>query len=266
MGKICIKCARDLPCTSEYFYVRKDSEDGFKNTCKECGRIYNNKYRKENYETIKKYKEENSEKIREQNKKHNEKRKEAVSVWHKKNRAENRDKLNDKWKAYYIINYENIKKHRETYYKENREKILLVDKKRREANKGKIAEYNKKYRIENIEKVYNWNNIRKSNKNKLESSLTHEQWNNIKAYFNNTCAYCGEEKPLTREHFIALSKNGEYSNNNIICACGRCNSSKKAKDFFEWYPKQKYYSEQREKKILKYLNYNKNNTQQLSIL
>jgi len=34
--KLCIKCKKELPATSEYFYNRKDSKDGFRNDCKEC--------------------------------------------------------------------------------------------------------------------------------------------------------------------------------------------------------------------------------------
>mgnify|MGYP003489420683 CR=1 FL=1 len=79
---------------------------------------------------------------------------------------------------------------------------------------------------------------------------------NIKLEFNNKCAYCGKEKPLSQEHFVALSKGGEFTINNIIPSCQNCNSSKRATDFFEWYPKFKHYSKKREQIILKFLNYN----------
>jgi 5-methylcytosine-specific restriction endonuclease McrA len=85
--------------------------------------------------------------------------------------------------------------------------------------------------------------------------------------FDNKCAYCGKEKPLAQDHFVPLSKGGEYTNNNIICSCKSCNSSKSDKDFFEWYPEQLFYSKEREAKILKYLNYDKKTqTQQLALI
>jgi 5-methylcytosine-specific restriction endonuclease McrA len=99
---------------------------------------------------------------------------------------------------------------------------------------------------------------------KLPYTLTEEQWEEIKNYFDNRCAYCGKEKPLQQEHFIPVSKGGEYTHNNIIPACGDCNFKKLNHDFFEWYPKQKSYSELRERKILNYLGYT-GKTQQLRL-
>lgn len=47
--------------------------------------------------------------------------------------------------------------------------------------------------------------------------------------------------------------------------CISCNSSKRDKDFFEWYPTYKHYNQEREKFILEYLGYTTDDTQQLSI-
>lgn len=98
---------------------------------------------------------------------------------------------------------------------------------------------------------------RKALKKSLPHNLTAEQWKAIKKEFNNQCCYCGKkDKKLTQEHFIPLTKGGEYTINNIIPACKSCNSSKNNKDFFDWYPKQPFYSKEREQKILDYLGYN----------
>jgi 5-methylcytosine-specific restriction endonuclease McrA len=108
---------------------------------------------------------------------------------------------------------------------------------------------------------------RRAKEKNLDSNLTIEQWIIIKSYFNNECSYCGAKLKLTQDHFIALNNGGEYTTNNIIPACSKCNSSKQDKDFFEWYPKQSYYSKEREQKILEYLNYNiKNKVQQLALI
>lgn len=108
------------------------------------------------------------------------------------------------------------------------------------------------------------NQIRRTFKRQLPSTLTDMQWLTIKKQFNNRCAYCNRELPLEMEHFIPLSKLGEFSVNNIICACKPCNSSKGNKDFFEWYSKHDYYSKKREKFILKFLNY-KDGIQQITL-
>lgn len=99
-----------------------------------------------------------------------------------------------------------------------------------------------------------------------ELILTIKQWEECEKAFVYKCAYCGKKRKLTQDHFIPLSKGGEYSLNNIVPVCLSCNSSKLDNDFFEWYPKQPFYSELRERRILKYLNYNKKLYQQLSIL
>lgn len=91
------------------------------------------------------------------------------------------------------------------------------------------------------------------------------QWEEIKKHFDYKCAYCGKDLPLAQEHFLALSKEGEYTLNNIIPSCKSCNSSKATKDFFKWYPNYKNYSKKRERAILKFLGYTDEN-QQLKII
>jgi len=106
---------------------------------------------------------------------------------------------------------------------------------------------------------------RRNLKRKLPSTFTQEQWNECKEYFDQKCAYCGKELPLFQDHFMPLSKGGEYTHNNIIPACDSCNSRKFNHDPFTWYPKQDFYSKQRGQKILKYLGYNKFSQQQLTL-
>jgi 5-methylcytosine-specific restriction endonuclease McrA len=101
-------------------------------------------------------------------------------------------------------------------------------------------------------------------KRDLPSTLTMEQWDTIKYAFDNKCCYCGQEKPLEQEHFIPLSKGGEYAHNNIVPACRSCNARKFNTPFEIWFPKQEFYSKKREQRILKFLNY-KSDTQQLSL-
>lgn len=163
------------------------------------------------------------------------------------------------------------------YYEDNKE--ILTEKKKQyrqehleqskqycRENKETLAEYLKQYQKEHLEEYRVRNQRRNARKRLLPSSLTIQQWEEIKEHFNNECAYCGKELPLAQEHVIPLSKGGEYTHNNIICACGSCNSSKGAKLLNDWYPQHEYYSNKRENKILKYLGYTEKGIQQLSIL
>jgi 5-methylcytosine-specific restriction endonuclease McrA len=58
------------------------------------------------------------------------------------------------------------------------------------------------------------------------ADLTTEQWREIKASYNQRCAYCHERKPLTQDHVIPISKGGPHSAWNIVPACRSCNSRK----------------------------------------
>ena len=44
INKICINCKLELPLSKDFFSFRKDSKDGFRNICKKCKRLENNKW------------------------------------------------------------------------------------------------------------------------------------------------------------------------------------------------------------------------------
>jgi len=161
---------------------------------------------------------------------------------------------------------------KECIYKENRkysddhmEESYEWEKKYREKNKEMIKIRSHNYNLNNRDIKTACNQRYKARKKLLPNDLTVQQWLDIKQVFSNRCAYCGKNLPLAQEHFIACSKGGEYTNNNIIPSCQCCNSSKGNKDFFNWYKKHKYYSSKREKLILNFLGY-KNGVQQLKII
>ncbi len=85
-------------------------------------------------------------------------------------------------------------------------------------------------------------------------ALSDDEWVQTVTYFGGCCAYCGSALKLTYDHFIPFSKGGSFTQDNIIPACGSCNSSKNNNDFKEWYAKQPFYSEEREQAILDYID------------
>lgn len=151
------------------------------------------------------------------------------------------------------------------WYYANHEKCLKVSNDSYHANSVEKNIVNRKWYKDNPEKSALITQRRNAKKKSLPCTLTNDQWDDIKKVFNNKCAYCGEETHLTREHFVALSKGGEFSRDNIIPVCKTCNCSKNDKDFFIWYPKFKHYSLEREIKILSHLGY-KNGVQQLTLV
>lgn len=56
--------------------------------------------------------------------------------------------------------------------------------------------------------------------------LSDEQWIALQEAWGG-CAYCGVSgKPLQRDCVMALSRGGRYTLDNIVPACGSCNTSK----------------------------------------
>ena len=279
--KICSKCGLEKSLINEYFRQEKRNKDGFRGSCRICESLYRKlKY----WSDIEKYAQKNKE--------YRAKNKEKIATTKKKYSKENSSILAIKSKTWRENNREKYLEGLTKYRKENSDKIKEQEKKYRELNKSKINQYMKKYRFENIDiiarqrKQYYKNNmetIRKSHKQwiknnpnkcikytqnrnamkkKLLYNLSEEQWEATLKIFNYQCAYCtkihNQYEKLHQEHFIPLSHGGEYSINNIIPACKSCNSSKRDRDFFEWYPKQEFYNVKQENNILKYLNYNVN--------
>jgi 5-methylcytosine-specific restriction endonuclease McrA len=68
----------------------------------------------------------------------------------------------------------------------------------------------------------------------IEDMLTSTEWLAILAQADGHCAYCGKEARLTLDHVISLSKGGKHSRDNVVPACGHCNSSKGNKTLEEW--------------------------------
>lgn len=227
--KECSSCKRILEL--DKYSKNKPSWDGLKPYCKECASKKGNKYRKENHEDDLRRKRE----------------------WYSdtKNRIIERTE-----KELKIGSKVCTKCNKELNIKEFRER----------PNGGFYSvcrecenEYNKQYRKENPETykvVHTITEQRRREKSKnVISDFSSFDWKQCKHYFNNECAYCGRKlKNLTQDHFIPLSKGGNYTKNNIIPACRNCNSQKHNKNFSTWYKEQKFYSKKRENKIIKYLS------------
>jgi 5-methylcytosine-specific restriction endonuclease McrA len=67
---------------------------------------------------------------------------------------------------------------------------------------------------------------RKRRMDRVEHDLSDEQWIALKEAWGG-CAYCAAVgKPLQRDCVQALSRGGRYTLDNIVPACGSCNTSK----------------------------------------
>lgn len=254
--RVCSCCGVEYPATTEFFYADKTvKRDGLASKCKMCRLEQMDKYREVNRDDI------------------NKRARQAY--------AKDPQKTCNKTNKYKASHREDIKIKNQIYYRNNKDHYAEYGAEYRANNPEKVRERHKKYIEENAHKIKAYASAylktergkiikavagqrRRNLKKSLESDFTPEEWELCKSAFGGKCCYCGEEKTLTQEHFVPLSSGGEYTKNNIIPACESCNKSKQNRDFYEWYPRQPFYNKTREKKILKYLNYN-NKIQQLSI-
>ena len=101
---------------------------------------------------------------------------------------------------------------------------------RYESRKESVLLKKKEWRANNKDKQTLQSEKRRAREANTSNSLTQEEWEYIKVYFENKCAYCGKDLSLERDHVIALTKGGGLEYGNIVPACKSCNSSKGNKD------------------------------------
>lgn len=280
--KICVKCKREL--TLDNFYKTKRNRDGLAGECKSCSSEYNKQYRncpgkrEKIADQSRKYNEVNKVSIAKKVSEYYDEHKEETSEYQKQYRKDNREYISNHDKKYYLDNKESIDEYHRKYYLDNKDSVNERIGKYQQSNQDSIIKWRKQYYLEHKivhaarSKRYRENNRERCNtmtqkyiakKRALPNTLTNEQWEEIKLHFDNKCCYCGQANPLAREHFMSMSKGGEFTTNNVLPSCQPCNSSKGVASFFEWYPKYRYYSKKREKAILSHLGY-KNSIQQLA--
>ena len=77
---------------------------------------------------------------------------------------------------------------------------------------------------------------RRAHKLSLPYYFTDNDWYNCLDYWNNRCAFCGKEVPLTLDHFIPLHSPfcpGTIKE-NVIPLCPKCNSSKNSHNPYKY--------------------------------
>lgn len=220
--KICRKCGRLLPLSM--FHKAKENKDGHVSSCKDCMKDYTRKYNREHSDVIK-----------------------------------------EKWKKHYENHREEELLRIKEYREKHKEEIKQYQKQYREKNSDKIREshreYWKQYYIENKDLLLLKNKQNLQKRNLVEGTITQEQFNECIIFFNNVCAYSGEQfendpvNDLTMDHIIPLHCGGTNYIWNIVLTKRTYNSSKGIKDMSEWYKTKEFYSEERLQKILEWQEY-----------
>lgn len=135
-------------------------------------------------------------------------------VWREANRA----KDNERNRTYYRANLEKVRERNRTY---------------RLANPEKASAAGRLWRRENPTRVLEKNRRRRALQYDAEGFTTPAEWAAILAAFNYRCAYC-PAPGTTLDHVVPLSRGGSNGPENVVPACGPCNSAKRAKYLLEW--------------------------------
>lgn len=191
--KECSKC-NEIKSVSE-FSKDKYKKDGIASSCKVCKKTYDTKYVAENKD--KKYAV---------NKLYNEAHREEKRQYDAARRAELRDVINAKKRAYY---------HSEEGKRINRQWHL--------DNWGKVVTSKKNTKHKRRESI---------GTSSLSGASLYE-WTTLQV---KVCKYCDVEceNSFHIDHVIPLSKGGLHELSNLVIACPSCNCSKGNKNIEEW--------------------------------
>jgi 5-methylcytosine-specific restriction endonuclease McrA len=157
----------------------------------------------------------------------------------------NPEKIAAKYRRYYLAHREERRSRRASWRRawslRNPDKVAVHRRGNWFRHRAARLVYLRRYRLENLERL-NTANAR-WNREHPESRVTKDanrrarllgaigshttaEWLEKCALLGNLCIYCGEGKPLTRDHKIPLSRGGTNSIDNIVPACRSCNSRK----------------------------------------
>ena len=129
-------------------------------------------------------------------------------------------------KDYYLKNKHKIVVKKKEYYNNHKEIII-----------SRITKWNKNNPDKRVKYMVVVNAVRRGRKLANGGSFTAKEWKDLIVKHNNKCYYCGCTGKLTIDHFIPLSKGGTNSINNIVPACGVCNTLKGNKLPEQWLQK-----------------------------
>lgn len=222
--KQCTKCGQ-IKDLSEYAF-RRDSGK-FRNECKPCWNSQCGAWQKAHKEHRREYYRTNGDKIREQaaiRRAVNPAYKEYDRKW----REENRDWVRERFRDYRDAHRDKFKEYEKKRYAihgpKRRELSRLVTARHKQRDPEGYAEASRRRgRIHAPTARFR----RKTRLSAVRCDFTREQWEQIKAFYANRCAFCGKKTKLTMDHVTPISKGGEHTAANIIPLCLPCNSSKK---------------------------------------
>lgn len=214
--KVCSTCKTEKPLTE--FGRNTNRPDGLDNCCRDCRR-----------EIRRRYKERHPQRVKESQAKYQAKHKEDKRDYDKQYREANKETIQQRKRAYYQEHKDSERARVENWKTEHPEQYRAVH---------SAAKH--RYRAQLLENG---------------GSYTHEQLLECLEFFGYCCAYSGEplQPDYHVDHVVPISKGGRNDIKNIVPANPVPNIKKKDKDWVDWFFNSEYFSEERYKKIIEWL-------------
>lgn len=218
---ICISCALTLPVAS--FNKDKSKTNCLRSLCRSCqssqGREYYENNKAKNKKRHSEYRKANATEINRKSALYYEANKVYISARASRYRKENRDKIKCQ-----------VRRLRD----ENPEVFRAIERRRNRAP-GKAREYLRKYNHTEHGRLKSRlaSAHRRALLRGLGGSFTKEEWSDLLKRQCARCYHCKlkftKSRRPTIDHLIPLKLGGPHTGNNIVAACGICNSQKSAK-------------------------------------
>lgn len=148
--------------------------------------------------------------------------------WYEKNGERVRENRRQRYKN----NPEHHAEYSHWWYANNRERVAETSRQWREDHREHHAKLARQWKKANPDKRREHDRHRRARK----ANAIIEPVDEAAVYelCNRTCLYCGATEDLTLDHIVALANGGAHSEDNLVVACRKCNSSKRIKSLEDW--------------------------------
>ena len=178
-------------------------------------------------------------------KRHAAAQRERVASWRKANpekdkaslekyRCKNAVKLRARGREQYQSN-PNRRASMLAYRRDHPDRVIESRRRFEDSNRERMAVYRSKWKRDNAALVCLYTRRRRDLQLGLENTLTIVEWKAILREHGWSCCYCGTiDAQITMDHLLPVLLNGSTSKQNIVPACGSCNSAKSSKTLAEF--------------------------------
>ena len=204
--KVCTKCGKSKPATTEFFFRQKNTRDGLCPSCKECKRAYNAATRIQ------------------------------ISERHHAHYARNKESIKRRALAYHFSNRNERLDKQRVYRAEHKEDAARRDRDYYIRNKRRMNEQARAWRLANREAENTLSRRKRARKRNAPGSHTVDDVKKQYRAQKGKCYYChievGDRYHI--DHVIPLARGGSDGAENIVVACPTCNLQKGRKLPSEW--------------------------------